>query len=143
MYLVVLDAQGNTRLNKNLHANADAFLAAAITPFLPNVVVACECVHTWYWLANLCAARQIPFVLGHAFGMRAVHAAKTKSDAHDAYTIARLLKGGNLPQAYPYPRERRSLRALVRPPSFRPPSRPHLRPRPHRPEAAQPPRRRQ
>jgi transposase len=113
MYAVVLDQQGNARFDKNLPATPDAFLAA-IAPFLPDVVVACECVHSWYWLADLCADRQIPFVLGHALGMRAVHASKTKSDAHDAYTIARLLKGGNLPLAYPYPRERRSLRDLLR-----------------------------
>jgi transposase len=113
MYVVVLDAQGNTRLERNLPSSPDAFLAA-LAPFLPDVVVACECVHTWYWLADLCATHQIPFVLGHAFGMRAVHQSKTKSDPHDAHAIARLLRGGVLPMAYPYPRERRSLRDLLR-----------------------------
>lgn len=113
MYLVVLDQQGHARFDKNLPANPDAFLQA-ISPFLPDIVVACECVHSWYWLADLCASKQISFLLGHALGMRAVHAAKTKSDAHDAFTIARLLRGGNLPLAYPYPKERRSLRDLLR-----------------------------
>jgi transposase len=113
MYVVVLDAQGNTRLERNLPTTPDAFLAA-IGPFLPDVVVACECVHTWYWLADLCAAHQVPFLLGHAFGMRAVHQCKTKSDPHDARNIALLLKGGVLPLAYPYPAQRRSLRDLLR-----------------------------
>jgi transposase len=113
MYLVVLDAQGNTRFERNLPANPDPFLAA-IAPFLPDVVVACECVHSWYWLADLCATRRIPFFLGHALGMRAVHGSKTKSDPHDAHAIARLLKGGVLPLAYPYPKERRGLRDLLR-----------------------------
>jgi hypothetical protein len=28
--------------------------------------VAVECLFTWYWLADLCADEDIPFVLGHA-----------------------------------------------------------------------------
>jgi transposase len=113
MYVVVLDAQGRTRFERNLPTDPDAFLAA-IAPFRPDLAVGCECVHTWYWLADLCAEHNVPFVLGHALGMRAVHQSKTKSDAHDALTIARLLRGGNFPLAYPYPKERRGLRDLLR-----------------------------
>jgi hypothetical protein len=40
MYVVVLDARGDTRLERNLTSNPDAFLSA-ISPFLPDVVVAC------------------------------------------------------------------------------------------------------
>jgi transposase len=54
------------------------------------------------------------FVLGQAWAMKAVHGAKTKCDRKDAEAIARLLKGGNFPPAYAYPRERRSLRDLLR-----------------------------
>jgi Transposase and inactivated derivatives len=71
-------------------------------------------MHTWYWLADTCRHEQIPFALGHAFGMKAVHQSKTKSDAHDAEIIARLLRGGNFPLAYAYPAERRGLRDLLR-----------------------------
>jgi transposase len=113
MYVVVLDRGGDVRLHKNLPARPDVFLAA-IAPFRPDLVVAAECVHCWYWLADLCAAEAIPFVLGHALAMTAVHGAKTKSDRHDAEAIARLLRGGNLPPAYPYPKEKRSLRDLLR-----------------------------
>ena len=42
---------------------------------------------------------------GHAWAMKAIHQSKTKSDAHDAEGIARLLRGGNFPLAYAYPRE--------------------------------------
>jgi transposase len=113
MYLVVLDRDGNIRLHRNLPARPDVFLKA-VQPFRPDLVVASECVHSWYWLANTCAAEPISFVLGHALGLKAVHGSKTKSDAHDGDTIARLLRGGNLPQAYAYPQERRSLRDLLR-----------------------------
>jgi transposase len=113
LYLVVLDHAGAVRLRRNLPARPDAFLAA-VAPFRPDLVVACECVHTWYWLADLCAAQGIPFLLGDAWGMKAVHGSKTKSDAHDADTIARLLRGGNLPLAYAYPKQKRGLRDLLR-----------------------------
>jgi transposase len=113
MFLHVLDHDGTTRLAKNLPARPEPFLQA-VQPFRPDLVVASECVHCWYWLADLCDAQQIPFLLGHAFGMRAVHADKNKSDPHDAHTIARLLRAGALPLAYPYPKERRGLRDLLR-----------------------------
>ncbi len=113
MYLVVLDRAGDVRLHRNLPARPDVFLAA-VAPFRPGLVVAAECVHCWYWLADLCAAEHIPFTLGHALAMKAVHGAKAKSDPHDGEAIARLLRGGNLPPAYAYPKERRSLRDLLR-----------------------------
>jgi transposase len=71
-------------------------------------------MHRWYWLADACRDEEIPFVLGHAWAMKAVHGQKTKCDRKDAEAIARLLKGGNLPPAYAYPKERRGLRDLLR-----------------------------
>jgi transposase len=113
LFVCVLDQAGAVRLSRNLPAKPEPLLTA-IQPFRPDVLVGCECVHCWDWLADTCRAEQIPFALGHAFGMRAVHAAKTKSDAPDAEVIARLLRGGNFPLAYDYPRERRGLRDLLR-----------------------------
>jgi hypothetical protein len=59
---------------------------------------------TWYWLADLCAAEGIAFVLGHALAMKAVHGGKAENDKIDSHKIAILLRGGMLPQAYVYPR---------------------------------------
>ncbi len=64
--------------------------------------------------ADLCAEHQIPFVLGHAIYMKAIHGGKTKNDKIDSYKIALLLKGGNFPTAYPYPAEWRATRDLLR-----------------------------
>ena len=77
MYLVVLDQAGGVRLDRNYPARPDAFLAA-VGPFRPNLVVASECVHSWYWLADLCATEEIAFVLGHALAMKAVHGSKNQ-----------------------------------------------------------------
>src|SRR5438067_7131111 len=46
--------------------------------------------------------------------MIALHGSKTKCALLDAQAIARLLRGGNYPLAYPSPKERRGLRDLLR-----------------------------
>jgi transposase len=113
LYLVVLDRDGAVRLARNLPAAPDPFLRA-VAPFRDGLLVACECVHPWYWLADVCRDHALGFVLGHAWAMKAVHGSKTKCDRQDAEAIARLLRGGNFPPAYAYPRERRGLRDLLR-----------------------------
>jgi transposase len=113
LFLTILDRDGHARFARNLPAQPEPFLHA-VAPFQEGLVVACECMHCWYWLADTCRDHAIAFVLGHAWAMKAVHGSKTKCDRHDAEAIARLLKGGNFPLAYAYPRERRGLRDLLR-----------------------------
>jgi transposase len=69
---------------------------------------------TWYWLADLCAREGLPFVLGHALSMKAIHGGKAKHDKIDAQKIAVLLRGGMQPQAYVYPAAMRATRDLLR-----------------------------
>jgi transposase len=113
LFLTILDRDGHARFARNLPAQPEPFLRA-VAPFQDGLVVACECMHCWYWLADTCRDHAIAFVLGHAWAMRAIHGSKTKCDRHDAEAIARLLKGGNFPLAYAYPKERRGLRDLLR-----------------------------
>ena len=113
LYVCVLDQAGAVRLSRNLPARPDPVLAA-VAPFRPDLLVGCECVHTWYWPADTCRREGIPFALGHAWAMTAVHGSKTKSDRADAEAIARLLRGGTFPPAYAYPAERRGLRDRLR-----------------------------
>jgi transposase len=86
----------------------------AIAPYREDVAVAVECIFTWYWLADVCAQENIPFVLGHALYMKAIHGGKAKNDKIDAHKIAVLLRGGMLPMAYVYPAVMRSTRDLLR-----------------------------
>ena len=79
-----------------------------------DVVVCIECIFTWYWLADLCAEEGIPFVLGHALYMKAIHGAKTKNDRIDSKKIAKLLRAGMVPMAFVYPKTMRSTRDLLR-----------------------------
>jgi transposase len=96
-----------------MKAAPEPFLKA-IAPYREDVVVCVEWIFTWYWLADLCAREGIPFVLGHALYMKAIHGGKAKNDKIDAYKIAVLLRGGMLPQAYVYPAEMRATRDLLR-----------------------------
>ncbi len=113
MYLCVLDQQGEVLLHRNLRACPEAFLKA-IEPFRQDLVVAVECIFTWYWLADLCAQQGIEFVLGHALYMKAIHGGKAKNDRIDSQKIAVLLRGGMIPVAYVYPPQMRSTRDLLR-----------------------------
>ena len=113
MYLCILDQEGHTLVHRNMPTNGDRFLQA-IAPYREDVVVAVECIFTWYWLADLCHREGITFVLGHALYMKAIHGGKAKNDKIDADKIARLLRSNMLPQAYVYPAEMRATRDLLR-----------------------------
>ena len=113
MYLCILDQGGQILLHRNIKSRPEAFLQAVL-PYRDDLVVAVECMFTWYWLADLCRREGIAFVLGHALYMKAIHGAKAKNDKVDAFKIAALLRGGNLPQAYVYPPEMRPTRDLLR-----------------------------
>jgi transposase len=113
MYLCILDRDGEIVLHRNMKAAPEPFLKA-IAPYREDLVVCVECIFTWYWLADLCAHAGIPFVLGHALYMKAIHGGKAKNDKIDAHKIAVLLRGGMLPQAYVYPANMRATRDLLR-----------------------------
>jgi transposase len=113
MDLCLLSQAGELLLHRNMKAGPEPFLKA-IAPYREDVVVCVECLFTWYWLADLCAREGIPFVLGHALSMKAIHGGKAKNDQIDAHKIAVLLRGGMLPQAYVYPAAMRATRDLLR-----------------------------
>jgi len=79
MYLCILDREGKTLLHKNMRSRPEDFLAA-VEPYRDDLVVAVECIFTWYWLADLCQREEIEFVLGHALYMQAIHGGKVKND---------------------------------------------------------------
>lgn len=113
MYVCILDTEGQVLVHRNVRSSPQTFLEI-VAPYRDGLVVAAECTFTWYWLADLCAREQIPFVLGHALAMKAIHGGKAKNDRIDSHKIAVLLRGGMLPQAYVYPAEMRATRDLLR-----------------------------
>lgn len=113
MYICLLSQEGEILLHRNMKAAPEPFLQA-VAPYRDGLVVAVECIFTWYWLADLCAEEGIPFVLGHALYMKAIHGGKAKNDKIDSHKIAALLRGGMLPQAYVYPAAMRATPDLLR-----------------------------
>ena len=113
MFICILDQAGEVLFHRNKKATPEAFLKV-IEPYREDIVVAVECIFMWYWLADLCAKENIPFVLGHALYMKAIHGGKSKNDRIDSKKIAVLLRGGTLPVSYVYPRKMRSTRDLLR-----------------------------
>ena len=113
MYVCILDEKGAIREYRNMKTDRDDFLKA-IAPFREDIVVAVECIFTWYWIADLCHNEGIPFVLGHALYMKAIHGGKAKNDKIDSQKIAVLLRGGMMPMAYVYPSKMRATRDLMR-----------------------------
>jgi len=70
MNVCILSQDGAILLHRHMKTAPDPFLKA-VAPYRDGLVVAVECIFTWYWLADLCADEGIPFVLGHALYMKA------------------------------------------------------------------------
>ena len=113
MYVCILDQNSEILVHRNMKTSPEAFLNV-IAPYRPGIVVAVECMFTWYWLADLCADEGIPFVLGQALSRKAIHGGKANNDKIDSQKIAALLRGGMLPQASVSPAAMRATRDLLR-----------------------------
>ena len=78
MYVCILDGAGQVLVHRNVPSTPEAFLEE-VAPYREGLVVAAECMFTWYWLADVCAAEGITFVLGHALAMKAIHGGKART----------------------------------------------------------------
>jgi len=113
LYVCIIDQAGNTCLHKEISADPEQ-LRKLLNPYIGNVVVGVECMHCWYWVSDFCDEIGVDFILGHALYMKAIHGGKAKNDRIDSYKIAKLMRGGNFPLAYVYPKEMRATRDLLR-----------------------------
>jgi transposase len=113
MYVCILNQAEEILVHQNVKASPETVLKV-ITPYRDDLVVAVECLFTWYGVADLCTREGIAFVLGPAPDMNAIYGGKANNDRIDAQKIAVLLRRGLLPQAYVYPAKRRATRDLLR-----------------------------
>jgi transposase len=109
----VLNQDGAILLHRNMPAGPAPCLTA-VAPYRTALVVCVACLFPWDWLADLGAREGMPFVLGHALSMQAMHGGKAKNDKIEAQNIAVLLRGGMLPQASGSPAEMRATRDRLR-----------------------------
>lgn len=113
LYVCIIDQTGGTCLHKEISADPDKLLQL-LEPYIGNIVVGVECMHCWYWVADFCDDIGVDFILGHALYMKAIHGGKAKNDRIDSFKIANLIRGGNFPLAYVYPKAMRATRDLLR-----------------------------
>ena len=112
-YICIIDEKGKKQYHKNLQ-NSPELLGAILQPYGAEIAVGVESTYNWYWVADTCEELQVPFYLGHALYMRAIHADKFKDDERDSQKIADLMRVGMFPKAYVYPKEMRGTRDLLR-----------------------------
>ncbi len=112
-HLAVLAEDGGELLSRKV-ANEPEALKAILAEFGSEAKVALEATFGWEWLAELLEAEGHELHLAHPLRTRAIAAARVKTDAVDARTLAHLLRTDLLPEAYLAPRELRELRSLLR-----------------------------
>jgi transposase len=113
IYICVMTKAGRVIMHHELPTDFPRLLQH-LKPYLSSIAVCAESTFNWYWLADGCAQHNIPFFLGHALYMKLIHGGKTKNDRIDAKVMADLLRTGFFPPAYPYPKEMRATRDLLR-----------------------------
>jgi transposase len=115
LHACVVDDRGEKLLHRNFPCRQAERFFDSLTRFdAKDIVVGCESTFNWYWLADACQQRQLPFILGHALYLKAIHGGKTKSDPIDSEKLARIIRGGNFPLSHVYPKEGRAARDLMR-----------------------------
>jgi len=113
MYVCVMDKSGKILFQRNMQNDFKIF-KESVKSFLPDMAVGVESSCYYYWLSDACHAEGIPFYLGHALYMKAINGGKVKNDRVDSRKIADLLRANLFPLAYPYPKEMRATRDLLR-----------------------------
>ena len=89
---------GERLVHRHRKAAPEPFLKA-MAPYRDGLVVAVEGLFTWYGRADLGARAGLPFVLGHALSMQAMHGGQAKNDPIASQKLAVRRRGGMLPAA--------------------------------------------
>jgi transposase len=89
-------------------------IEAVLRPYKSSLEVVVESTINWEWLVYGLRKYGYEVKLAHTLGLKAITWSKKKTDTWDAFTLAKLLRGRLIPQAYIYPYELRPVRDLVR-----------------------------
>lgn len=73
-----------------------------------------ESTGSWYWLADLLRKHNVELTLAHATRLKAISAAKVKTDKVDSDILAMLLQAGLIPEAHQISTDMRGPRDLMR-----------------------------
>ena len=111
--IAVIDGNGELSLSRRI-VNDRATFPELLAGLEGESRIAVEATYGWEWLAELLEDAGYEIHLAHPLRTRAIAAARVKTDAVDAKTLAHLLRADLLPEAYIAPRELRDLRELLR-----------------------------
>jgi transposase len=111
-FVTAITAEGEVSLRRRIINDPEEFLELLGEP--EGTQVALEATYGWEWLADTLEDAGFDLHLAHPLRTRAIAAARVKTDAVDARTLAQLLRAGLLPEAYIAPRELRDVRELLR-----------------------------
>ena len=114
IYICIMDQDHNILVHRRLRRQSTDLLLKILEPFKDSIVIGAESCFAYYWLADFCDDHEFEFILGHALYMKAIHGGKAKNDRIDSKKISLLIQSGMFPLAYVYPKEKRSLRDLLR-----------------------------
>src|SRR3954453_9977316 len=112
-HVAALDEHGGELFSRRIVNDPDTFLAL-LGELDGESKIALEATYGWEWLAELLEQEGRELHLAHPLRTKAIAAARVKTDAVDARTLAQLLRADLLPEAYIAPRELRDLRDLLR-----------------------------
>jgi transposase len=96
--IAVIDQDGELTVSKRVPTARETITELLGDP--GGTHVALEATYGWEWLAELLQDAGYDVHLAHPLRTRAIAAARVKTDAIDAKTLAHLLRTGMLPEAY-------------------------------------------
>ncbi|MDH5769336.1 MAG: IS110 family transposase [Nitrospirota bacterium] len=112
-HVCIIDKKGEKVKEENLN-NDLSLILQFLKPFGKDVHIAIESTINWYWIVDGLKEAGYDVRLAHTLGLYMITGAKVKTDRRDAFKLARLLRMGEIPEAYIYPKEKRPLRDLLR-----------------------------
>jgi transposase len=111
----VITDQSDRRVYRRRLNNKVKDILCALSPYQGSISgVAIESTFNWYWLVDSLMEAGYRVQLVHVAAIESYRGKKRTNDFDDAYNLARLLRKGELPPAYIYPREERPFRDLLR-----------------------------
>ena len=112
-HLCIIDQEGD-RVDGLSMKNDLSGILKFLAPYSQGLKIAVESTINWYWLVDGLKANGYDVTLAHSAGLSLITGAKVKTDRRDAFKLARLLRLGEMTEAYVYPVKQRPVRDLAR-----------------------------
>jgi transposase len=113
--VVVVQDEDDNVVGRRRLANDLKTVSAWLEPYRDNLAgVVVESTYNWYWLVDGLMEQGYAVHLANTVAIQQYDGLKYRDDASDARWLAKLLRLGQLPEGYIYPRTERAIRDLLR-----------------------------